>query len=135
MGNSSISSRNRLSYLIEKLVYQINNLTRFTYYRIIILSLFDIMIVDFGCKHTKKVWFGEKTTKWSHDIIKTSLRKLFMLNAIEDIKDLMIPPSNKLHKLKGDYKEYWAISVNNQWRIIFRWKNRNAHDVQIIDYH
>ena len=64
------------------------------------------MIVDFGCKHTKLVWLGEKTTKWSQVIIKNSLRKLFMLQAAEDIKDLTIPSSNKLHELKGDYKAY-----------------------------
>jgi len=58
-----------------------------------------------------------------------------MLNNSVDIKDLMIPPSNKLEKLKGRLKDFYSIRVNNQWRIIFRWKNGNVYDVELIDYH
>ncbi|MFY0653348.1 MAG: type II toxin-antitoxin system RelE/ParE family toxin [Cyclobacteriaceae bacterium] len=93
------------------------------------------MIESFACKHTKKVWNGERTNKWSTEIVNNALRKLFMLNAANAIQDLRIPPSNRLHKLTGNWKEFWAISINDQWRIIFRWIDGNAHDVQIIDYH
>jgi len=93
------------------------------------------MIERFGCKHTEKVWQGIRTKKWSDEIANNALRKMTMINAAGDIKDLKIPPSNRLHKLKGNRKEYWAISINDQWRIIFMWENTNAHDVQIIDYH
>jgi len=58
-----------------------------------------------------------------------------MLNNSFDIKDLMIPPSNKLEKLKGNLKDFYSIRVNNQWRIIFKWENGNAHNVELIDYH
>ena len=64
-----------------------------------------------------------------------ALRKLFMVNAANNIKDLMIPPSNRLHKLQGDMSEYWSISVNMQWRIIFKWEEGDASDVQLVDYH
>ncbi|MEM7551605.1 MAG: type II toxin-antitoxin system RelE/ParE family toxin [Bacteroidota bacterium] len=93
------------------------------------------MIKSFGCKHTEKVWKGVKTKKWSDEVANNALRKLFMINAADKIQDLRIPPSNRLHKLKGDMKTYWAISVNDQWRIIFKWEGVNAYDVQIIDYH
>lgn len=93
------------------------------------------MIKNFGCKHTEKIWKGIKTTKWSTEISNNALRKLFMINAAGDIQDLKIPPSNRLHKLKGNLKEYWSISVNDQWRIIFKWESGNAFEVQIIDYH
>lgn len=93
------------------------------------------MIESFGCKHTKRVWKGEPSRKWSDEIANKSLRKMIMINAAGDIQDLKIPPSNRLHKLKGNMKEYWSLSINDQWRIIFKWKNVNANDVQIIDYH
>ncbi|UII26388.1 type II toxin-antitoxin system RelE/ParE family toxin [Fulvivirga maritima] len=93
------------------------------------------MIESFGCKHTEKVWNGVWTKKWSDEVANNALRKMFMINAAGDIQDLKIPPSNRLHKLKGNMKEYWAISINDQWRIIFQWSNTNAYDVQIIDYH
>ena len=58
-----------------------------------------------------------------------------MLNNSQDIKDLRVPPSNRLEKKKGNLKEYYAIRINDQWRIIFKWNNGNASDVEIIDYH
>lgn len=57
------------------------------------------------------------------------------LNAIAKVDDLKLPPSNRLHKLKGDLKEYWSVSINKQWRIIFKWDGSNASDVEITDYH
>ncbi|MCB0419856.1 MAG: type II toxin-antitoxin system RelE/ParE family toxin [Bdellovibrionales bacterium] len=57
------------------------------------------------------------------------------LNAITKVDDLKTPPSNRLHKLKGDLKEFWSVSINNQWRIIFKWDGSNAIDVEITDYH
>ena len=62
-------------------------------------------------------------------------RKLRMLNNSQNINDLTIPPSNKLEKLKGNLKEYYSIRINDQWRIIFKWANGNAFEVEIIDYH
>jgi toxin HigB-1 len=58
-----------------------------------------------------------------------------MLNNSADIKDLMVPPSNRLEKLVGNLKDYHSIRVNDQWRIIFRWENGNAHNVELVDYH
>jgi len=58
-----------------------------------------------------------------------------MINNSQNIQDLTIPPSNRLEKLKGQFKDYYSIRINDQWQIIFRWDNGNASDVEIIDYH
>jgi len=51
------------------------------------------------------------------------------------LPDLTIPPSNKLERIKGDLKDYYSIRINDQWRIIFKWSDGNASEVEIIDYH
>jgi proteic killer suppression protein len=58
-----------------------------------------------------------------------------MINNSLDILDLRIPPANRLEKLKGNLSEYYSIRINNKWRVIFIWKNENAFQVQIVDYH
>lgn len=93
------------------------------------------MIIEFSCKETEKIWNGEKTRKWSSQIVKIALRKLFMLHAAHVLDDLRIPPSNRLHALKGDLKGYHSISINMQWRIIFQWNDGQVRRISIIDYH
>lgn len=93
------------------------------------------MIVSFCDKTTQKIWDGEWVKGFSTDIQEIARRKLRMLNNSFDIKDLMIPPSNRLEKLKGNLKDFYSIRVNNQWRIIFKWENGNAVNVELIDYH
>jgi toxin HigB-1 len=93
------------------------------------------MIVSFGDKTTQKIWDGERVKGFSTEIQDVARRKLRMLNNSVDIKDLMIPPSNRLEKLKGRLKDFYSIRVNDQWRIIFRWDNGNAYNVELIDYH
>jgi proteic killer suppression protein len=93
------------------------------------------MIVSFGSKETQKVWQGERVKKLPLEIQKIGRRILRMLNNSQDLNDLKIPPSNKLEKLKGVLKDYYSIRINNQWRIIFIWKQNNSHEVKIIDYH
>lgn len=93
------------------------------------------MILSFGSKESNKVWQGERVKKWSLDLQTASRRKLRMLNNSFDIADLRIPPSNRLEKLGGNFKGFYSIRINNQWRIIFKWENGNAFEVEIIDYH
>ncbi len=71
----------------------------------------------------------------SAEIQEMARRKLRMLNNAQDLNDLQIPPSNRLEKLKGNLKDFHFSRINNQWRIIFKLKNGNAEDVEIIDYH
>lgn len=93
------------------------------------------MIVSFGEKDTKKIWEGERIKRLSKEIQEIARRKLRMLNNSQDLNDLLIPPSNRLEKLKGNLKDFYSIRINNQWRIIFKWNNGNAAEVEIIDYH
>ena len=63
------------------------------------------------------------------------LRKLVAVDAAEALDDLRVPPGNRLEKFKGDRAGQHSIRVNDQWRICFRWKDADAHDVEIVDYH
>lgn len=93
------------------------------------------MIRNFGDKETKKIWQGLVSKKLPINIQNVARRKLRMLNNANDLRDLMIPPSNKLELLRGNRKEFYSIRINKQWRIIFKWNNTDAFDVKIIDYH
>lgn len=63
------------------------------------------------------------------------LRKLGAVDAADALDDLRIPPGNRLEKLKGGRAGQYSIRVNDQWRICFHWKDGNAYDVEIVDYH
>ena len=93
------------------------------------------MIISFRDKNTKKIWEGEWVRGLSTEIQDLARRKLRMLNNSQDLADLKIPPSNRLEKLKGNFKDFYSVRINNQWRIIFKWKNGSASEVEIIDYH
>ena len=93
------------------------------------------MIISFGTKQTEKIWNGERVKKIPNEIQEIGRRKLRMLNNSQNIADLKTPPSNRLEKLKGSLNGFYSIRVNNQWRIIFRWDNGNALEVEILDYH
>lgn len=93
------------------------------------------MIKEFGDKETEKIWNGIRSKKLPSEIQNVARRKLRMINNAQEIIDLKIPPVNKLEKLKGNLSDYHSIRVNNQWRIIFIWKNNDAYDVKILDYH
>lgn len=93
------------------------------------------MIKSFKSKETEKIWAGEFSRKLPEEIQQLARRKLRMLNNSADWNDLKIPPSNRLEKLSGNLKGYHSIRINIKWRIIFVWKNGNAFNVEIIDYH
>ena len=91
------------------------------------------MIVSFGSKVTEKIWNGERAKKIPIEIQQIGRRKLRMINNSQIWSDLRIPPSNRLEKLQGS--EFYSIRINDQWRIIFKWVDNNAHNVEIVDYH
>jgi proteic killer suppression protein len=93
------------------------------------------MIISFGSKETEKIWRGIRSLKLPIEIQDIARRKLRMLNNSQTINDLMVLPSNRLEKLSGTLKDYHSIRINNQWRIIFKWENQHAFEVEIIDYH
>lgn len=93
------------------------------------------MVKSFGNKETEKIWNGIRSKKLPNEIQHVARRKLRMLNNAADLQDLRIPPANRLEKLKGDLSSYHSIRINNQWRIIFKWRNNDAYEVEIVDYH
>ena len=93
------------------------------------------MIKLFGNKETEKIYLGVVSKKYPPDIQQIARRKLKMLHASQNLKDLRIPPANRLEKLKGNISSYHSIRVNQQWRIIFIWYENDALDVQLVDYH
>jgi len=93
------------------------------------------MIKSFSNKNTEFIWNGERIKKPSLQVQNVARRKLRMLNNAQDVTDLRIPPANRLEKLSGNLKRFHSIRINKQWRIIFVWKNGNAFEVEICDYH
>jgi toxin HigB-1 len=66
---------------------------------------------------------------------RVALRRLRLLHRAASLTDLRVPPGNRLEALKGDRAGEYSIRVNNQFRICFRWKDGDAHDVELTDYH
>ncbi|MCZ2476021.1 plasmid maintenance system killer family protein [Aquirufa ecclesiirivi] len=93
------------------------------------------MIKLFGDKETEKIWNGFQSRKLPVDIQNVARRKLRMLNNSQNLQDLRTPPANHLEKLSGNLLGYHSIRINKQWRIIFKWENDQASEVQIVDYH
>jgi len=80
-----------------------------------------------------KIWNGERIKRMPIEIQQVGRRKLRMLNNSQNIGDLKIPPSNHLEKLSGKLRDFYSIRINNQWRIVFKWDNNHAKEVEIID--
>ena len=96
------------------------------------------MIASFGDEAAEDLFNGENTKAARRipiEVCKTASRKLDMLNAAHELRDLMIPPGNRLESLRGTLAGKHSIRINDQFRIVFRWKDGNAHEVRITDYH
>jgi len=77
----------------------------------------------------------KSTRKFPPELRRAGRRKLLYLHDAGDLKDLKVPPGNHLERLKGSWKEFHSIRINDQWRVVFRWGSGNAFDIQVIDYH
>jgi proteic killer suppression protein len=93
------------------------------------------MIRSFRGRETEKVFRRERTRKLAPDVQRVAQRKLAILDAAESLRDLRVPPGNRLEKLSGDREGQHSIRINDQWRICFRWRDGDALDVEIADYH
>ena len=93
------------------------------------------MIATFTDAETEHIFLGQRSRKLPADIQSRALARLAMIDAADYLDDLRNPPSNRLHSLSGDRAGHHSISINRQWRICFVWKDGNAHDVEITDYH
>lgn len=94
--------------------------------------------MSFGDKATEDVYHGlssKDSRKVPSTILPAACRKLDMINAAQRLEDLRSPPQNRLKPLKGDLRGFYSIRINDQYRIIFKMTQSNAHKVKIIDYH
>ena len=93
------------------------------------------MIVSFGDAETTTIWSGRRNRRLPGDIQASALRKLRLLNNAKRLDDLRVPSGNRLEALKENRTGQHSIRISDQWRICFVWKDNNAHEVEIIDYH
>jgi len=93
------------------------------------------MIKSFKDKETESLFKRERSRKLPQDIQQVALRKLRMISNATTINDLRVPPANRLEKLSGKRVGQHSIRINDQWRVCFEWKENNAHNVEIVDYH
>jgi proteic killer suppression protein len=93
------------------------------------------MIKSFADRETQALYATGKTKRLPPDIQKRAARKLQYLDLAVRLQDLQVPPGNRLHILSGDRQGQHSISINDQWRICFRFDNGDAYDVEVCDYH
>jgi len=93
------------------------------------------MIRGFADRSTERLFRRERVRHFPADLLRVMLRKLAVLDAAGNLEDLRSPPGNRLERLSGDRQGQYSIRINDQWRICFVWREGDAHDVQIVDYH
>jgi proteic killer suppression protein len=93
------------------------------------------VIRSFRDRDTERLARREPVRRWGPDVRRLALRKLRMLDAAVSLDDLRVPPGNRLEKLRGDRAGQWSVRVNDQWRLCFEWRESDAYDVELVDYH
>ena len=96
------------------------------------------MINSFGNRLAEDLFFDRQsraTRAFAPGLKRIARRKLLYLHDAAELKDLRAPPGNRLEALKGNYKGKHSIRINEQWRVVFRWQNGNALEVEVVDYH
>ena len=93
------------------------------------------MIRSFKDKEAEKILKRQRSSKLPEMLHRIALRKLRMLNRAASLNDLRVPPANRLEKLKGERLGQHNIRINDRWRICFIWYDRDALQVEIVDYH
>ena len=93
------------------------------------------MIKTFRDRHTRELYLAGRSKKLPDDLVRRAVRRLEYVDLAHNLSDLRTPPSNRLHPLRADRRGQFSISVNDQWRICFRFIDGDAYDVEITDYH
>ena len=96
------------------------------------------MIESFGNQLAEDLFEARRSkavARFPPELVRAARRKLLYLHDAAELKDLQMPPGNRLEALKGKLKGLLSIRINDQWRVVFRWQNGNAYDVQVTDYH
>jgi proteic killer suppression protein len=92
------------------------------------------MIKSFACRDTEKLFNDQRVSRFQA-FERQARKRLMVLHAAPSLGSLMLNPGNQFHSLSGKRKGQYAISINKQWRVCFKWQDGNAYDVEIIDYH
>jgi len=93
-----------------------------------------VVIKSFRSSGTERLFQRQRIRKF-RSIERSALRKLDMLDAADDLRVLAELPGNRLEKLSGDRKGQYSIRINDQWRVCFEWRDGDAYEVEIADYH
>jgi toxin HigB-1 len=93
------------------------------------------VIKSFRDAETERLWKEERFRRIPANLRKPALKKLQMLNAAPMLTDLLVPPGNRLERLHGDREGQHSIRINDQYRVCFEWRESNAFNVEITDYH
>jgi len=93
------------------------------------------VIQTFADSETARFYTAGKSRRMPTEIRKRAAMRHLQLNAATRIEDLRLPPSNRLEQLHGDRAGQWSMRINDQWRVCFSFKNGDAFDVEIVDYH
>jgi toxin HigB-1 len=93
------------------------------------------VIKSFKDRETQQIFTRQRSRRLPPDIQQVALRKLRMLNNAHTLTDLQVPPANRLEKLAGDRAGQYSIRINDRWRVCFAWRDGDAYDVEIVDYH
>lgn len=93
------------------------------------------MIASFHDPDTRELWETGRCKKLPADLHRQALKKLYLLNAALAIENLVVPPGNRLEKLRGERAGQYSIRINDKYRICFEWRDGRAHRVEIVDYH
>lgn len=78
---------------------------------------------------------NQRVRRFDDHTQRAAQRKMALLNRVERVEELRIPPGNRLEKLSGTRAGQWSIRINAQWRICFEWQDGHAWNVEIVDYH
>jgi len=99
------------------------------------VGMIEEMILSFADKETEKVFRGQRARGLDVGLQRTARHRMLILDAADRLNDLLIPPGNRLEKLGGKRAGQYSVRINEQWRICFRWRRGDAHEVKIVDYH
>jgi proteic killer suppression protein len=93
------------------------------------------MIRTFADGRTERVFARDCASASSPELQRAAWKKLAILHAAGSLKDLRVPPGNRLEKLSGRREGQYSLRINDQWRICFAWRGGDAYEVEIVDYH
>ena len=96
------------------------------------------MIESFGNRLTGDLFFDletRETRRFPSDLRRVARREVLLLHDAAELSDLQVPPGNQLEAVEGRLRRFHSIRINDQWRIVFRWKHGNAFEVAIVDFH